>query len=1213
MSESLPLPTLVATPLDSLSPGLVAGDVLSWDGITWASTSFATLHPDPHLLGDGTTAAPTYSFLNDPTTGIYLDAVGSLGISTGGVLQASVTSSLFNIYLPIALYDLAAPVSPSLTEGYLYKKAGNPDIFWNVNGVETNLISGGSPDPVLLSDGTAAAPSYSFGLDTNTGIYRVGADILGLASGGTLGLSVASGSIIVDASRILDVPGGSTAAPGLIFDSTAALGIYSNPSTIGFSVAGVSLLEVTTGLASIGVAGGLVELRCATSLVESAASAPAAGEGRFYKKAGDGGFYWNTPEYGELDLTQPSFPILGTDESAATPTYSFAADTDTGLYRVAANTIGFSTDGTLRMSLDTTTLTSLLPLVVPVGSAAAPSLTFTGDSDTGIFHSAADQIGISAGGTQTAYFGVSELSLATALRLTDVAASVPILGTEGFLYKKASPDDGLYWNTFGTGEIDLTTPSLSSVTGILPVANGGTSFSAYTIGDILYASGVAAFSKLADIATGNALITGGVGVAPSYGKIGLTTHISGTLPVANGGTSFSAYTIGDIMYASAAGVLSLLADVATGNAIISGGVGIAPSYGKIGLTTHISGTLPVANGGTNLTSYTVGDLIVASGATTLISLVDIATGNALITGGVGVAPSYGKIGLTTHISGTLPVANGGTSFSAYTTGDIIYASAAGVLSLLADVATGNAIISGGVGVAPLYGKIGLTTHISGTLPVANGGTNITSYTVGDLIVASGVTTLVSLADIATGNALITGGVGAAPSYGKIGLTTHVSGVLPVANGGTSFSVYTVGDITYASAAGVLSLLADVATGNAIISGGVGVAPLYGKIGLTTHISGTLPVANGGTNITSYTIGDLIVASGATTLISLADIATGNALITGGVGAAPSYGKIGLTTHISGTLPVANGGTNITSYTIGDLIVASGATTLISLADIATGNALITGGVGVAPSYGKIGMTTHVSGVLPVANGGTNSSAALSNNRIVVSSGGAIVEASALTNGQLLIGSTGAAPVAASVSAGTGISVTPGAGTLSIANTGVTSAALSMPAEFSVAGSPITTTGTFAVTKATQSANLIFSGPTTGAAAAPTFRALVAADIPVAAVPKTVEVYNLQVTVAVGPTTIAYYPWVDADLSTYTTRTIKFWLVPGSVARSCTVNILPNGAAAIGTVTVAGGSATGIYSFTFTAPGANQRLDVEVSRSGGAGTSPIISGIIMHLT
>jgi len=59
---------------------------------------------------------------------------------------------------------------------------------------------------------------------------------------------------------------------------------------------------------------------------------------------------------------------------------------------------------------------------------------------------------------------------------------------------------------------------------------------------------------------------------------------------------------------------------------------------------------------------------------------------------------------------------------------------------------------------------------------------------------------------------------------------------------------------------------------------------------------------------------------------------------------------------------------------------------------------------------------------------------------------------------------------------------------------VSSVALSMPAEFSVSGSPITTAGTFTVSKANQSANTHFAGPTSGGAAAPTFRALVEADI-----------------------------------------------------------------------------------------------------------------------
>jgi hypothetical protein len=63
-------------------------------------------------------------------------------------------------------------------------------------------------------------------------------------------------------------------------------------------------------------------------------------------------------------------------------------------------------------------------------------------------------------------------------------------------------------------------------------------------------------------------------------------------------------TGGDIIYCGASGVPTRLAGVATGNALISGGVAIPPSWGKIGLTTHVTGTLPVANGGTGATTLT---------------------------------------------------------------------------------------------------------------------------------------------------------------------------------------------------------------------------------------------------------------------------------------------------------------------------------------------------------------------------------------------------------------------------------------------------------------------------------------------------------------------------------------------------------------------------------------------------------------------------------
>ncbi len=112
--------------------------------------------------------------------------------------------------------------------------------------------------------------------------------------------------------------------------------------------------------------------------------------------------------------------------------------------------------------------------------------------------------------------------------------------------------------------------------------------------------------------------------------------------------------------------------------------------------------------------------------------------------------------------------------------------------------------------------------------------------------------------------------------------------------------------------------------------------------------------------------------------------------------------------------VSQGAIGLQSYAVGDLLYADTTTSLARLADIATTNVLLSGGVGVAPSWGKVALGSAVSGLLTCSNGGTNSSAAA-------------------TNGQLLIGN-GTCFTVASLTAGTGITVTPGAGTLSIATT-----------------------------------------------------------------------------------------------------------------------------------------------------------------------------------
>lgn len=86
--------------------------------------------------------------------------------------------------------------------------------------------------------------------------------------------------------------------------------------------------------------------------------------------------------------------------------------------------------------------------------------------------------------------------------------------------------------------------------------------------------------------------------------------------------------------------------------------------------------------------------------------------------------------------------------------------------------------------------------------------------------------------------------------------------------------------------------------------------------LTTEA--TLAVARGGTNIASYTTGDLLHATGATTLSKLAIGTTGQAL------------KVVAGDAAWGTLAEVGGGTNQTTYTTGDVLYASAANTLSKL-------------------------------------------------------------------------------------------------------------------------------------------------------------------------------------------------------------------------------------------------------------------------------------------
>jgi hypothetical protein len=199
------------------------------------------------------------------------------------------------------------------------------------------------------------------------------------------------------------------------------------------------------------------------------------------------------------------------------------------------------------------------------------------------------------GGYQSITMTDANYTLSTANGASDEARNmvVRLTGTLSASRNVSCPNgiEKLYLvvnDTSGGQSIVFKTASGTGVT----IANGKRA--------LVYVDGTNVLSAYDNAVITNATVSGTIGTLSG----GTITNLASPLAANSGGTGNASYTIGDILYASGSTTLSRLADVATGNALISGGVGVAPAWGKIGLTTHVSGTLAVGNGGTGATTLT---------------------------------------------------------------------------------------------------------------------------------------------------------------------------------------------------------------------------------------------------------------------------------------------------------------------------------------------------------------------------------------------------------------------------------------------------------------------------------------------------------------------------------------------------------------------------------------------------------------------------------
>ena len=288
--------------------------------------------------------------------------------------------------------------------------------------------------------------------------------------------------------------------------------------------------------------------------------------------------------------------------------------------------------------------------------------------------------GVSFGATGTAY-GTSGQALVSAANAPPVWTTLTLENLPGAWTKKAADCATTAALTINTAQTVIDGVTISATSRVLvkdqaaPAQNGiytgvtTTTWVRATDADTAGKLAGAAINIDAGTVNGGYLFdtdfkstdTLGVTAMPWYRFI----DTNYTVPATQGGTGQTSYAVGDLVYASTTTALSKLADVATGNALISGGVGVAPSYGKIGLTTHISGTLAVGNGGTGVTASTGSGSVVLNTNPTITDYTEsvVAIGNSGTAQTLSLASgTLQTVTLTGNCTFTMPTATAGKSF-----------------------------------------------------------------------------------------------------------------------------------------------------------------------------------------------------------------------------------------------------------------------------------------------------------------------------------------------------------------------------------------------------------------------------------------------------------------------------------------------------------------------------------------------------------------------
>ena len=344
------------------------------------------------------------------------------------------------------------------------------------------------------------------------------------------------------------------------------------------------------------------------------------------------------------------------------------------------------------------------------------------------------------------------------------------------------------------------------------------------------------------------------------------------LAVADGGTGAS----------TAAGALNNLLPSQTSNAnkyLQTDGTN--DSWDAVSLSTaDITGTLAVANGGTGVTTSTGTTNVVLSNSPTLVTPALGTPSAAVLTNATGLPISTGVSGLGTGVATLLATPSSANLASAITdetgSGSLVFATSPTLVTPILGTPT-SATLTNATGLP-------LTTGVTGQLPVANGGTGTAtpSIVAGTNVTVSGTWP----------NQTIAASSGGTPG----GSTTQIQ-----YNNAGAF-----GGITGATTNGTaLTLVAPVlgTPASATLTNATGLP-------LSTGVTGTLPVANGGTGQTTYTNGQLLIGNTTGNTLTKSTLTAGT-----GITITNSTGSITIASTSGSTDLLENAQTITSNYTV----------------------------------------------------------------------------------------------------------------------------------------------------------------------------------------------------------------------------------------------------------------------------------------------------------